>query len=84
MSNFKEIETCLECSAKNLVFVAEVRACSDPLNNEFGCQASAFVESVLSRSPCQFLFNSISSACRNCAGVLLRGEGGGAPHSSAV
>ena len=24
MSNFKEIETCLECSAKNLVFVAEV------------------------------------------------------------
>lgn len=25
MSNFKEIETCLECSAKNLVFVAEVR-----------------------------------------------------------
>jgi hypothetical protein len=24
MSNYKEIETCLECSAKNLVFVAEV------------------------------------------------------------
>ena len=25
MSQFKEIETCLECSSKNLVFVGEVR-----------------------------------------------------------